>query len=142
MRNFTSYGLIIFGFFTACSITEIDWPSAPEGVYWKHQGYTFRMAEQVMAKCGYPVRVGRNDVTRENYLQSTEAYEKCMLDNGFIFSKTGWPDIDPGFQYRKSDRCVLEERQAMPACQSLIKSTEAVERQSPTSPERIDINNR
>lgn len=122
MKNLTPYILILLWLFTGCSFIEMDWPSAPEGVYWKRQNYTFRMTEQAMLGCGYPVRVGRNDVTRENYLLVTSAFEKCMLDKGFVFSKTGWPDIDPGYRYRKSTKCVLEAHQLMPACQSLIES--------------------
>lgn len=98
-----------------CGLKYIDAPNAPAALSWKKEGYTQRMNEIELSKCGYPIR---NYATKDEYIKLRIIMEQCMLYKGFKYSATYWQELTD-IDFPKRNACDSEINMKYPGCQSL-----------------------
>ncbi|WP_320347076.1 hypothetical protein [Sulfurovum sp.] len=112
--------IVLLFFISGCSMRTFNKPSAPASLKWKKEGYTQRMNEIELSKCGYPIR---NYTTKDEYILRKVKMEQCMLNKGFKYSDTYWKELAPNRIYSAPSEVCQEVEKILnyvsPACQSL-----------------------
>lgn len=116
--------IIVQAMLIGCSLKYIDAPSAPYALSWKKEGYTQRMNEVALNKCGYIKFINyrkNKPINIDIYHQLRTQMESCMLSMGFKYSATYWDELT-NIDYPKKNRCDYETNMQFPGCVSLKKS--------------------
>lgn len=117
MSKFLACMILLLTISSCSSITYLDAPAPPVAMYWKKPEFTYRMNEIALMECGYPVRPKSKNL--DEYIKNITVMENCMLDQGFEFSSTGWPELRPDVNFNFENVCRPEVNKKYPSCQSI-----------------------